>query len=194
MHRFNQLEGKATPEDKCLDCGIKRDGSLGVPCVRTKMKPSVDIGNIFKREDEPTREEELRPSIHNPPPNPRIPTTSLPAHPGSEHFNLEIEAGATPLAREVAKMLFQSAQTMLERNKVYGSNYKMVGKLFVDLFPEGLTLKTEDEFNRFHLFMLEIVKLSRYAVNYKSGGHSDSRVDGIVYAAMVEALDRGVKD
>lgn len=90
---------------------------------------------------------------------------------------------------EVGALLRECADTFDERNAVYGNNYAMVGKVMAALFPNGITLKTVDDHNRFHLFMLKIVKLTRYSINYDQGGHADSAVDDIVYTAMVAGLD-----
>lgn len=62
----------------------------------------------------------------------------------------------------------------------------------VALFPDGLTLKTADDWNRAHLFLLGVVKQSRYAVNFEKGGHRDSARDLTVYSAMLEAVDEEV--
>jgi hypothetical protein len=87
------------------------------------------------------------------------------------------------------QILSEAAKTFAERNKVYGDNYLNVGRAFVALFPEGLTLKTVKDFNRFHLFMLSVVKLTRYCNNWDNGGHQDSIHDSTVYNAMVESVD-----
>lgn len=88
----------------------------------------------------------------------------------------------------VAEKLHDLADLFAERNAVYKDNFRMVGRIMEAMFPEGITLKTADEHNKFHLFMLKIVKLSRYAINYEQG-HVDSSDDDIVYTAMVAALD-----
>jgi hypothetical protein len=88
----------------------------------------------------------------------------------------------------VASKLHGLADLFAERNAVYKDNFRMVGRIMVAMFPEGIELKTEEDHNKFHLFMLKIVKLSRYVVNYDQG-HIDSIDDDIVYTAMVAALD-----
>lgn len=79
------------------------------------------------------------------------------------------------------------ADTFEERNKVYGSNYKMVAKLVGVLFPEGVPpeLLLRDEW---HLFELKLVKLSRFAIGRLE--HIDSIHDDGVYSAMIEAVLR----
>lgn len=101
------------------------------------------------------------------------------------------EAVAEALRPERAdSVLEQAAKTYRERHAVYGDNYRMVGKIMAVLFPGGVKLETEADHNRFHIFMLEVVKLTRYANNWARGGHEDSQLDLSVYAAMLVEIDR----
>lgn len=78
------------------------------------------------------------------------------------------------------------AATFKERNAIYGDNYKVVGRLMAVLFPEGVELKTELDHVRWHLFELQIVKMTRLA---NAGlAHIDSIHDIAVYGAMLEAV------
>ena len=87
---------------------------------------------------------------------------------------------------DAADILAEMANTFRERNKVYGDNYKRVGDVMIALFPNGVQLRTAEEFNTWHLFELMIVKLTRFTnSNLK---HKDSIHDAAVYAAMVESL------
>lgn len=88
----------------------------------------------------------------------------------------------------VASHLHSMADLFAERNAVYKDNFRMVGRMMKAMFPEGIKLVTEQDHNKFHLFMLAIVKLSRYANNYEEG-HMDSLDDAIVYLSMVAAMD-----
>lgn len=76
-----------------------------------------------------------------------------------------------------------------ERNKVYGNDYHENGKLMATLFPNGLTLKTENDFNRYSILIHIVTKLGRYVRNFKKG-HEDSLDDLIVYAAILAELDQ----
>lgn len=88
--------------------------------------------------------------------------------------------------KDASVILDEMADTFRERNKVYGDNYKRVGDVMMALFPNGVVLRTAEDFNRWHLFELKIVKLTRFA---NSGlTHKDSVHDDAVYAAMVESL------
>lgn len=90
--------------------------------------------------------------------------------------------------KTAANLLREAAKTFEARNKVYGNNYLNVGGAMAALFPDGMIVKTAHDWNRLHIFLLGIVKLSRYAVNWNSG-HQDSIHDAIVYAAILESLD-----
>ena len=93
--------------------------------------------------------------------------------------------------KTAADILAEMADTYRERNKVYGDNYKRVGAVMAAMFPNGVDLFTEEDYNVWHLFELMVVKLTRFA---NSGlTHEDSIHDAAVYAAMVESLIRKEK-
>lgn len=96
---------------------------------------------------------------------------------------------AKSIKRNASIILAEAAKTFAERHAVYGDNYLNVGGALAALFPEGVVAKTADDWNRLHIFMLVLVKLSRYANNWNKGGHQDSIRDGAVYAAMLESID-----
>lgn len=83
-----------------------------------------------------------------------------------------------------ADVLSSMSRTYGERNVVYKDNYKRVAPIMKILWPNGIpqSLVTED---RWHLFELLIVKITRFAVSGLV--HSDSIHDAAVYAAMIEA-------
>lgn len=88
----------------------------------------------------------------------------------------------------VPEYLRLAATTYIERNLVYKDNYKLVGPIYKALFPTGVSLNSETDFNRFAILTQIIAKLSRYTFNWRSG-HSDSLNDLSVYAAMLRELD-----
>lgn len=92
-------------------------------------------------------------------------------------------------ATAVSEQLRNCANIYEERNKVYGDNYKHFGKIMVGLFPNGLTLETEDDFNRIGVFVQAVSKITRYAKKFSSGGHADSLDDLSVYSQMLRELD-----
>lgn len=91
---------------------------------------------------------------------------------------------------KAGKFLEEAAQLYAQRNAVYGSNYKRVGAAINALFPNGVKLDNEVAFNRWHIFELIMVKLSRWAVAVERGeSHKDSLEDLAVYAAILEEID-----
>lgn len=91
--------------------------------------------------------------------------------------------------KTVPEMLEASATTYRERNKFYGNNYKNFGEWVSRLFPEGVTVKTPEEWNRMGVLIQKLSKLSRYAEQYEKGGHDDSLLDDVVYTTMLRELD-----
>lgn len=94
----------------------------------------------------------------------------------------------------VPQRLEDLAELYNERGKVYGNDYKMHGDLMRLFFPNGLTLKTVDDFNRYGVFKELVTKINRYAKAYKDGGHEDSLNDISVYAQMLQELDNDVRE
>lgn len=90
----------------------------------------------------------------------------------------------------VPELMAEAAKTFRQRNALYGDSYKHFHEHMMTLFPEGLTLKTADEWSRFGILFYAIGKLVRYANNFSTGGHVDSAHDLGVYAFMLEELSR----
>ena len=97
------------------------------------------------------------------------------------------------MSSQADDILEAGAKTYREKNAVYGDNYKKVGHVMVGLFPDGLTVATVDDWNRLHIMLLEVVKMTRYVQNWAHGGHSDSNLDRAVYAAMLESIDMEIR-
>lgn len=92
-----------------------------------------------------------------------------------------------------ADVLSKAAETFRERNKTYADNYIRLGNIMHSLFPQGLTVKTPEDWTRLYFFFLNHVKMSRYATQWQAGGHHDSSLDASVYAAMLHAFDEDLK-
>lgn len=91
---------------------------------------------------------------------------------------------------KLTKVLDRAKATHLARVAVYGDQgYRVHGAVMALLFPEGLTLRTADDFARFTVFENCVAKLCRYANQYTAGGHRDSIHDLGVYAFMLEVED-----
>src|SRR5262245_18569259 len=83
-------------------------------------------------------------------------------------------------------ILNEMANTFKERNGIYRENWHMVGKVMEALHPDGLHLLTAQDHERFHLYCILVVKLTRFAISGST--HIDSIHDIGVYAAMIEHL------
>jgi hypothetical protein len=94
-----------------------------------------------------------------------------------------------PFQQGVVNRLRASADIFEQRAAVYKDNYRAVGRVMEALFPDGHTQLEQGDHNRWHLFELVIVKLTRYVNNYDDGGHEDSLDDMIVYLSMLGQLD-----
>ena len=92
------------------------------------------------------------------------------------------------MTKRADEILTEAAATFKERNAEYGDNWKMVGKVMHGLFPCGVILSTSDDWNRMHILLLKVVKLTRYTNNWKHG-HLDSIRDDTVYGALLEMID-----
>lgn len=88
----------------------------------------------------------------------------------------------------VSQHLHGLAELFAQRNAVYKDNFRVYGRLMTALFPDGFVATTQEDHNKDHLFMLAMVKLTRYVINYRVG-HKDSIDDMIVYLSMIAALD-----
>lgn len=92
-------------------------------------------------------------------------------------------------AKNAGVLLGELSALFEERNKNYKDNYKRFGNILIQMFPDGLTLKTAEEFNRFALFMQIIHKNTRYAHAMLEGGHADSLDDTAVYSMLLQEFD-----
>lgn len=84
------------------------------------------------------------------------------------------------------KILEKMAETFRERHEIYGDNYLMIGHVMKELFPDGASITTVNEWNRFHVLFMMVVKMTRLACT--GIYHKDSAHDIGVYAAMLESL------
>lgn len=91
--------------------------------------------------------------------------------------------------KSVPRALADLGKLYRQRNKLYGSNYKHFGMVLHGMFPNGLTVKGPEEFNRLALFLQLVHKLTRYARAMPKKGHVDSLDDIAVYAQMLQEYD-----
>lgn len=109
----------------------------------------------------------------------------------------DIEPDAKWLGLEVknnpgspADLLHKAADLFEKRDKAYGSSYKQFGEIVLAFFPDGIILKTEDDFTRWGLLNMIFSKINRYCNNFQEGGHPDSLADLSVYSAMLAEIDK----
>jgi hypothetical protein len=97
--------------------------------------------------------------------------------------------------KTAAEILESACKTHKEKGEEYGNTYLMHGEIMKALFPNGLNLESAEDFTRFGTLNMIISKLGRYTSNVKRGNtHIDSLHDIIVYAAMLEEIDRKMLD
>ena len=94
----------------------------------------------------------------------------------------------SPLKATAANQLRKALITFEERAGVYRDNHERLANMLAAAFPEGITLTTAEDHARYALFMLALVKLTRYAVQWPKG-HQDSVCDALVYLAILGARD-----
>lgn len=109
--------------------------------------------------------------------------------PGWEEKEGEALAAALEPERFVPRELRLKADIYEERNKLYGDNYKLFGQVIYAMFPEGVHLETDEDHNRWGVFVQIVAKVTRYAANFHRGGHDDSLDDMAVYSMMLKELD-----
>jgi len=75
------------------------------------------------------------------------------------------------------------------KNSLYGDSYKQTGYLLHALFPNGITLETPDDHNRFAILVIMMSKFNRYCNNFNKHIDPDHMKDISVYASMLLELD-----
>lgn len=93
-----------------------------------------------------------------------------------------------------SEILEEALEVMSQRESQYSSNYLNAGVIRKAFFPDGVELKTEEDFLRFAMISHVIGKISRYCINFNNGGHGDSLVDGINYSAMLKSIDDMIEE
>jgi hypothetical protein len=84
------------------------------------------------------------------------------------------------------RLLESVAETLRERDAVYGQNDEVTGRILSILFPDGIKLVSPEDHRMFHFLGHIIGKLTRFT---NSGmKHEDSLHDLMGYAALAAGL------
>ena len=95
----------------------------------------------------------------------------------------------TRIIKTVYERIAALGDLFKKRNKEYGDDYKHHGYVMMGYLPNGITLTTASDFNRYAIYMMMVAKMGRYGKNFDLGGHEDSLNDIAVYAMMLAELD-----
>lgn len=87
------------------------------------------------------------------------------------------------------KILQDGAETFVKKRKVYGHSYTTHGRVMAALFPRGMALRTPNDFLRFSILNLIVIKIGRYCTHWEKP-HQDSVHDIMVYSAVLEEVDQ----
>jgi len=105
------------------------------------------------------------------------------------YTKIEVTEGALTVMRDVPRRLKDAAELFEKRNAQYGNNYKTMGAVMDAMYPEGLFVQGPGDWLRLMLQVHRVTKETRYACNFKNGGHQDSMEDLSVYAQMAAETD-----
>lgn len=100
---------------------------------------------------------------------------------------------ARPPKVSVPDRLTKLGDIYRERNAIYGDTYRNFGKVMMGFFPKGLSLSTEEQWNKVALFFHCADKLAREAASLPDGFHEDSLSDLSVYSMMLQEYSEDVK-
>lgn len=84
--------------------------------------------------------------------------------------------------------LEKALATYRERNAQYKDSFSRWGPVFAALFPDGITVRTPDDWNRLTTLGHIVDKLVRYTTDF-TNPHEDSIHDLGVYAFILQGID-----
>ena len=93
---------------------------------------------------------------------------------------------------DAGDILERLSELFRKKNKGYGATYLTQGQIMTALFPDGVILKTVEDFNRFYVVDEMVMKFQRYCRKFVEGGHLDSIHDTSIYGAMLAELDENI--
>jgi len=112
-------------------------------------------------------------------------------------FDIKTDGPELPVSdfgKKVLGFLEGAGATYKERNAIYQDNFRIVGRVMEALFPNGApNLHDAHDYNRWHIFELVIVKLTRYVANW-GNPDDDSLVDMLPYLSILAAQDQEMRE
>ncbi len=84
------------------------------------------------------------------------------------------------------EILKKCAEIYNEKGKEYGHTYEDFGKIVMAYFPDGLSIKTEKEANKFGVFFMMMHKMMR--IISSKFNSKDSMIDLSVYSALLKEI------
>lgn len=185
------IDGSIEVRDAAMDIGLfalrsngreTYPGPIGGPSGGLAMGPQDIVGYILPPDGEPMEGNEELESA-------RLPRDHWPFS-EAEGVGDPIQDGATEndgLSESqiaIIDNLEGAAATFRDRAKVYGENDKAISEIMEILFPNGITLSTENDFRMFHFMNHVVGKLTRFAGSGMKD--RDSIHDLITYSAFCE--------
>lgn len=91
-------------------------------------------------------------------------------------------------SKDISKRFDQIRDIYQDRRQQYGDSYLMFGGVMSALFPEGVTISSDQDFAKLGILVQIIGKITRYTNHFPSGSHSDSLQDIAVYALLLDEV------
>lgn len=88
--------------------------------------------------------------------------------------------------KDILDSLKKAEAVIIERSDEYENAHIVHAEVLAAMFPNGIELKSISDFSKFATLNMCVAKTTRYAMNFNKGGHKDSALDLISYAAMLE--------
>lgn len=88
----------------------------------------------------------------------------------------------------ISAVLKEMIETSEQRGSLYGKSYEKFGDVAMALWPNGIAVKSKDDFVKLGIIVQIIGKLVRYTG--AEGGHVDSAHDMAVYSAMLQLVTK----
>jgi|TARA_R100000479_G_C6392238_1_gene205654 hypothetical protein len=95
--------------------------------------------------------------------------------------------------KDIQKNINKALKTFKTKNKGYKTSFVQYGDVMKVLFPDGLSLKTEEDFVRMGLLNMIVSKIIRYANSWENKYHTaDSLHDLGVYSFMAQTVEEQI--